>query len=292
MDDLVFKNIPAEGFDPQIGNNGRFSNPSLSRIDVVPNVPQNESNSPSHESSLSDLSVKKCDDNTDHYDESSRLSNPTPSRRGKTASGKISDIQSVSDPLSRISNPTPTRRGTSETSCFESVLQDFSPSSVSDMENEAFARASNPTPTRRKVSVKNINVPDLGTVSGSDGDRASNPTPRRRIGDSPFSMHLSEGDASQMNSIHDEDFLRASNPTPTRRGGTTSMFPKDAPEFDEKSSLSFTSVTDPYGAGRTEDSRASNPTPTRRLFGSDSAPTDDEYDDSSRLSNISPSSRR
>lgn len=233
MDDLVFKNIPAEGFDPQSGCSDRR---------------------------LSTPSVRAENNDTNFSDYGSRLSNPTPSRKSNSDIGAdeqapVADAPVITDPFSRVSNPTPTRRGTSETSHFGSVLQDFSSSSISDMESEAFARASNPTPTRRKVSAENTNVPDGGVVPGSDVSRAS-------------------------------------NPTPTRRGGTTSVLPVDESEFDKRSSLSFASVTDPYGVGRTEDSRVSNPTPTRRLFVFDSAPTDDEYDDSSRLSNISPSSRK
>ena len=40
MDDLVFKNIPVEGFDPQSGFSDRVSNPTPSRSGAVAEVPR------------------------------------------------------------------------------------------------------------------------------------------------------------------------------------------------------------------------------------------------------------
>ena len=201
------------------------------------------------------------------------------------------DTISVTDPFSRASNPTPTRRGSRSISPVAAVFSGAEIVPDVSANDDPYSRVSNPTPTRRRgnsAAVSSTDAPVFGAMAGVDMSRASNPTPRRRT-----TIDNSDAQNSEpMNFVADEPFSMASNPTPTRRGSTAVVMPQEFISSDETASLSFASVTDPYGAGRTEDSRASNPTPTRRLFGSDSAPTDDEYDDSSRLSNISPSSRK
>lgn len=256
MDDLVFKNIPVEGFDPQSGFSNRVSNPTPSRSGVTPEMSRDDMSAPVFESRLSNTSVRLESADISFSSDLSRLSNPTLSHKVATNEATDSvtpqiDSSASAEPFSRISNPTPTRRasmpetstalGASET---EVLIND-----------DPYSRASNPTPTRRRVNISSNDTPIFGTITGVD-------------------------------------MSRASNLTPTRRGNTSIVMPGEFTSSDEVASLSFASVTDPYGAGRTEDSRVSNPTPTRRLFGSDSVPTDDEYDDSSRLSNISPSSRK
>lgn len=301
MDDLIFKNIPAEGFDPQTGFSDRFSNPTPSRTGSVSDDSIDETLSPTFDNRLSNPFVRTNVSDTSFSGESTRLSNPTPSRRSGTVAAEFSEdvpaIQSGSDPFSRASNPTPTRRGTKELSPFDSAeteSQDFSSLSVSAPIDDPCSRASNPTPTRRRSATvaSDMDSSSFGVVSGVDVSRASNPTPRRRTGETPFSAPISNGETMPMSFVPDETFSRASNPTPTRRGDAASL-PTDSSQITvDTSSLLFSSVTDPYGTGLTEDSRASNPTPTRRVFGSDEAPSDDEYDDSNRLSHITPSSRK
>lgn len=296
MDDLVFKNIPVEGFDPQSGFSDRVSNPTPSRSGAVVGVPEDEISVPVSDSRLSNPSVRSGNNDMSFSGDASRLSNPTPSRKPTSKvdmeeQGSEADTISVTDPLSRASNPTPTRRGSRSISPGDAVFSGagFVPDvSVND---DPYSRASNPTPTRRRrnsAAVSSTDAPVFGTAAGVNLSRASNPTPRRRA----TMDNSDQPNTESMSFVADEPFSRASNPTPTRRGNTAVVMPQEFISSDENASLSFASVTDPYGAGRTEDSRASNPTPTRRLFGSDSAPTDDEYDDSSRLSNISPSSRK
>ena len=85
MSDLVFKHIPEEGFDPDMGFSERTSNPTPSRRSSVdssiPTIPTEENNS------------------------DSRLSHPMPSGR----SGEELEAATID---SRASNPTPTRRRT------------------------------------------------------------------------------------------------------------------------------------------------------------------------------------
>lgn len=292
MDDLVFKNIPVEGFDPQSGFSDRISNPTPSRNGGIAEVLGDEISVSGSDSRLSNPSVRSGNNNMSFSGEASRLSNPTPSRKPVSnvdvdKQVPEADILSVTDPFSRASNPTPTRRGFRAVSPTDTSFSEPDPVPVVFDSDDPYSRASNPTPTRRRGNSAAVPSPD-GTIAGVDMNRASNPTPRRRTtkdnSDTP--------DSEPMNFVADEPFSMASNPTPTRRGSTAIVMPKEFTSSDETVSLSFASVTDPYGAGCTEDSRASNPTPARRLFGSDSAPTDDEYDDSSRLSNISPSSRK
>lgn len=264
MDGLVFKNIPAEGFDTQTGYSDRFSNPTPSRTGGVSDVSQDEIPSPTFDSRLSNPTVRTSNSDISFSGESTRLSNPTPSRRGGAAVEQFTEevpaAQSVSDPFSRASNPTPTRRGAKEVSPFGSAApeaQGFSSFSAFTQPDDPYSRASNPTPTRRKNAVV-----------------------------------ASDTDLSLLGIVPGADVSRASNPTPTRRGSSVTIPIDISPIIEDTPSLSFSSVTDPYGAGLTEDSRASNPTPTRRVFGSDEAPSDDDYDDSSRLSNITSSSRK
>lgn len=296
MDDLVFKNIPVEGFDPQSGFSDRVSNPTPSRSGAVVGVPEDEISVPVSDSRLSNPSVRSGNNDMSFSGDASRLSNPTPSRKPTSKADMEeqvpeADTLSVTDPFSRASNPTPTRRGSKAVSPIDTSFSEPEPEPVVSDSDDPYSRASNPTPTRRRgnsAAVPSPDTPVFGTMAGVDMSRASNPTPRRRTTTDNSDAQNSE----PMNFVADEPFSRASNPTPTRRGSAAIVMPEEFTSSDETASLSFASVTDPYGAGRTEDSRASNPTPTRRLFGTDSAPTDDEYDDSSRLSNISPSSRK
>lgn len=289
MDDLVFKNIPVEGFDPQSGFSNRVSNPTPSRSGITPEMPRDDMSAPVFESRLSNPSVRLESADISFSSDLSRLSNPTPSRKVATNEATDSvtpqiDSSASAESFSRISNPTPTRRAS-----MPETPTAFGASETEVLINDdPYSRASNPTPTRRRVNISSNDTPIFGTITGVDMSRASNPTPRRRTTTDNSDLPNTETTSF----VADEPFSRVSNPTPTRRGNTSIVMPGEFTSSDEVASLSFASVTDPYGAGRTEDSRASNPTPTRRLFGSDSVPTDDEYDDSSRLSNISPSSRK
>lgn len=301
-DDLVFKNIPAEGFEPQTGLPDRFSNPTPSRIGAVSETSQDEIPEPTFESRLSNPSVRTGRGSTSFSDESLRLSNPTPSRRTEPTvekfASKVPAVEpTVAEPFSRASNPTPTRRGAKPISPFDTAApetQEFSASPVSTIWEELYSRVSNPTPTRRRGNMSAESVKDsawFGVVTDVDISRASNSTPRRR-GSETTAAPTIEPETSSLCFVPDETFSRASNPTPTRRGSISPITPDISPIIEEMPLLSFSSITDPYGAGLTEDSRSTNLMPTRRVFESDETPSDDDYNDNSRLSNITPSSRR
>lgn len=298
MDDLVFKNIPAEGFDPQSGFSDRVSNPTPSRNGGTVDAPEDEFVVPVSESDrLSNPSIRTGNGDMSFSGEISRLSNPTPSRKQSPVDDTVKPViqddspTHVVDEFSRASNPTPTRRSANSVQPFNDSDTDVESVPNVAAIDDPYSRASNPTPTRRRRSASEVPEPVLyGVIPDVDISRASNPTPRRRAGEIPITPDTSGTDP--MAFVPDKTFSRASNPTPTRRGGSAPIIPEDPSIADDSSSLSFSSVTDPYGSGIAEDSRASNPTPTRRIFGTDTAPSDDDYDDSNRLSNISPSSRK
>ena len=156
MDDLIFKNIPAGGFNTETGVTERVSNPTPSRKSVV---------APSEGVSLPDSEQ--------------RFSNPTPSRRvGETTESFQSPPQQMYPQDysrdSRLSNPTPTRRkhGNNET---------VAPVPVSPVDDSC-SRLSNITPTRRRQQSQSqsSDFASFGVIHDTEMSRASNPTPRRR----------------------------------------------------------------------------------------------------------------
>ena len=156
MDDLIFKNIPAGGFNTETGFTERVSNPTPSRKSVV---------APSESVSLPDLEQ--------------RFSNPTPSRRvGETTESFQSPPQQMYPQDysrdSRLSNPTPTRRKHGNN---EPVI----PVPVSPVDDSC-SRLSNITPTRRRQQSQSqsSDFPSFGVIHDTEMSRASNPTPRRR----------------------------------------------------------------------------------------------------------------
>ncbi len=292
MSDLVFKNIPAEGFDPQTGFSERLSNSTPSRSHTFTDTPTNEISTPISDDRLSNLSVRPRNNDMDFSEDMSRLSTPTPSHKQMLITDENETISqmnmsSETDPLSRASNPTPTRRRAK--SNFDASVSEKRSAFEVFAADDPYSRVSLPTPTRREINFTPLpDAPISGTIDGVDMNRVSNPTPRRR--DTGENQGLP--DSVPMNFVADEHFSRASNSTPTRRCDNAAVIPEESSVIDETLSLSFASVTDSYDKELTEDARASNPTPTRRIFGSDNAPSNDEYDDNSRLSNISPSSRK
>ncbi|MCM1508167.1 MAG: hypothetical protein NC177_13715 [Ruminococcus flavefaciens] len=279
MDDLLFKNIPTEGFDPNCGFTDRISNPTPSR--------NSQSNGVS--------SVSKPDDrlsswherprnSTGYSEPTDRLSNATPSRRntvpnypvdqGRASSFDESDRMS-SVVGSRLSNTNSDRGNLSVSPQAAPVANGFN--TYDDMAD----RMSSISPTRRGSS-DGISVPpplpageveEQRTVDATDFSRASNPTPTRRESTSnpyeTFSDLPIDGDS------------RVSNPTPTRRRQNA---------FVEQP-VTFAS----FGSEIPEEvNRISNPTPTRRdtsgILGS-TIQTSKDSDIQSRMSSTTPTRR-
>ncbi len=287
MDDLLFKNIPAEGFDPDCGFTNRVSNPTPSRTsasidDRLSNPLLNNSSSAGYSDASDRLSnatptrrasvaVDTPHSNfggiSDRPDEIDRMSSATPTRR------MVNNVASAITPLPsddgqrildapdalRASNPTPTRRS--------SAVNSFEAEKEIERSDDSDSRASNPTPTRRRESVLSeppITFASLGVEVYDDISRASNPSPTRRnpcVATTPVSS-ISSVTAQVLNG--DEE-SRMSVPTPSRR---TQVEFKGVDVDDgsvQQETLSFASVDSSYGVSN--DNRASNPTTSNRKRG-------------------------
>lgn len=283
MEDLLFKNIPAEGFDPNCGFTDRISNPTPSRSNSDSAVEHEQC--PSLDDRLS--SVQTRDSSIAGYsDVTDRLSNVAPSRRNLSAKSvpqytqppcEDSERMSSAFDASRASNPTPSRRGSAINT---------SPSA------DDYSRVSNPTPTRRLQNVffePPVTFSGVATEIGEDLSRASNPTPTRRSTEKTYETSAIQPSVADHSQMTENVESRLSNITAThQKAENTSQF------FDSETteSLTFESAENPYGVGlqpETDVSRASNPTPTRRTLQSPSIKEDSFNDDSDRLSNYIPS---
>ena len=302
MDDLLFRNIPAEGFDPT-ATMDRASNPTPSRA-TTPSTPlQDDITTFSLESQLANLgaSAESAVPTLSSFTGDARLSNPTSTIHPVTApvTPQVAEFdtnpnQQPAERSERASNPTPTRRNDTPTQPIPDVTVSPIPVQVGD----AYSRASNPTPTRRTVDAP---IPDTGSspsfseaVGLSLDNRPSNPTPRRRVSNTASPSSPIIADSQMSGTITDEALSRASNPTPTRRRlSSQPQFLGELPQSVEPLALSGTSTS--FSVPVSSDSRASNPTPTRRRGMTDQAANNgsDVFDDpSSRLSNPTSSNRR
>lgn len=240
MDDLIFKDIPADGFHTETGFTERVSNPTPSRKGIV--APNNGNSFP---------------------DSGQRFSNPTPSRRVNDMTESFQNTpqqiypQEYS-PDSRLSNPTPTRRrrGNHETA----------PSVPVSPVDDSRSRVSNPTPTRRQrqSQSQSSDLASFGVIPNAKVSRASNPTPRRR----------------KTEFVPEETLLTNSEPQqqpfsqiPEMIGDTYKPkedIPLISPLFNQQSgnneSLSFASVDNPYGI---EDGEVTISTPVGVPFEAD-----------------------
>lgn len=249
MDDLLFNNIPAEGFDPNCGFTDRISNPTPSRNSQcsgvsTASIPDDRLSSQQGRTSSS----------AGYSEPTDRLSNATPTRRNITPNAPVhqsnSNVYDESDRMStvvgsRLSN-TNSDRGTS------SVLpQTTSATNRFGAYSDVADRMSSVSPTRRRCNegvpppppIPSGVVEEQRTVDATDFSRESNPTPTRRESTSnpyeTFSNLPIDGDS------------RTSNPTPTRRRQNA---------FAEQP-VTFASL----GSEISEEvDRISNPTPTRR----------------------------
>lgn len=249
MDDLLFKNIPAEGFDPNCGFTDRISNPTPSR-----NSQSNRGSNPSKPDDRLSSWHERPRNSDDYSEPTDRLSNATPRRRNIASDASVHQSQSneyaESDRMStvvgsRLSNINSDRGASSVSPQVTSDTNGFGAYS------DAADRMSSVSPTRRRSS-DGVSVPppiSAGVVEEQrkvdviDFSRASNPTPTRRESTSSpyetFSDLPIDGDS------------RASNPTPTRRRQNA---------FVEQP-VTFASL----GSEIPEEvNRISNPTPTRR----------------------------
>lgn len=259
MDDLVFKNIPAGGFDTETGFADRVSNPSLSRKNAFVNQ--------------SDISYST----SEH-----RFSDTSPSRRTDIQSDEQSTVQTCD---SRMSNPTPTRRRSisSETKDSFSNISDFN------------SRLSNPTQTRRiKQSEKQV-ASSFGAISDIELSRASNPTTRRRINNFTSDVFVTEDanqiqqDISQMQIIPENSAVPEMTENLLQQ---TENIPRLSPdidsEFESTASLSFASVDDPYGVKENEVKISE---PVRKPFESEEDKVTSNLNNN-RMSNYVPTHRK
>lgn len=277
MDDLLFKNIPAEGFDPNCGFSERISNPTPSRTAAV-------------DDRLSSTQTRESV-STGYSDDSDRLSNATPTRRtvaptipsppnspcsfdgsdrmssatdrsrmSNTSSERTTSTFTTSQPTSfgnateysdiadRMSSATPTRRRSADSVPVPppTVLNDGQ-RGLSEVDD---SRASNPTPTRRGRTDNPFEVPNSYIPPVDSDSRVSNPTPtrRRQSGSSEPPVTF-----SSLGVEVPDDVGRASNPTPTRRSSVSAV-----PPISEQSGISISATEDDI------QSRMSSPTPTRR----------------------------
>lgn len=287
MDDLLFKNIPAEGFDPDCGFTNRASNPTPSRTSAP--IDDRLSNPLLSNSSSAGYS-----------DASDRLSNATPTRRASvvvaTSHSNFGGISDRPDEIDRMSSATPTRRMVNNVASSITPLPSDDGQRMLDVPDAL--RASNPTPTRRSSAVNPFEVPKEIERSDDSDSRASNPTPTRRRGSVPSEPPITF--ASLGVEVYD-DVSRASNPSPTRKNPCVAELPissvssvvAQTPKEDEGSRMSvptpsrrtqvefkdvdvdedsvqqetfsFASVDSSYGIS--SDSRASNPTTSNRKRG-------------------------
>lgn len=286
MEDLLFKNIPAEGFDPNCGFTDRISNPTPSRSNTE-SATGHEQRPPVDNNRLSNVQTRDSSI-TGYSDVTDRLSNATPSRRNlstesipQSTQSTYNDNERMSSTFdaSRASNPTPSRRVAVSSSSYASPSADD------------YSRASNPTPTRRFQNVFSespVTFPNVITET-EDLSRASNPTPTRRSTENIYEYST----ASQNATVLAEDVeSRLSNTIPTRRERECS-----SPFFDSDTaeSLTFESADNPYGVGvpsGISDSRASNPTPTRRTAQTSPVQEEGFNFDNDRLSNYTPSQHK
>lgn len=279
MDELLFKNIPAEGFDPNCGFTDRISNPTPSR-----NSQGNGGSDPSKPDDRLSSQQERPSSSADYSEPTDRLSNATPRRRNIAPDAPIhqsrSNAYAESDRMStvvgsRLSNINSDRGASSVSPQVASNTNEFG--AYSDVAD----RMSSVSPTRRRKG-DGVPVPppipagvveEQRTVDVTDFSRASNPTPTRRESTSSpyetFSNLPIDGDS------------RASNPTPTRRR-------QDA--FVEQP-VTFASL----GSEMPEElNRISNPTPTRRDArenpGFTVQPSTD-FDIQSRMSSTTPTRR-
>lgn len=197
MDDLVFKVIPAEGFDPLTAAD-RASNPTPSRKGAAPVPQQNEAAVPVAESRLSCPTFRQKDGGAAAsgmpmtaaempvqpvlpQDQSGRASCPTPTRRS-AASAQPAPAPAApaapavfQDPNARLSNPTPTRRrgALQPSSAAGTAVYPADPAVPAELQR-AEVRASNPTPRRRGSQPAPAPAAPYPDEAGS---RLSNPTP-------------------------------------------------------------------------------------------------------------------
>lgn len=299
MGDFVFKNIPTEGFDPEAGFIDRVSNPTPSRKSYTSEVTQFDEQSDVPVNRLSNPSVRSAAHNMNLPDDTPRISNSFPTKRVTVQEDEVLVLpEEASYDSSRASNPTPTRRGYTPVSPFyRDVPVVKSPIPV--LSDDPYSRASNPTPTRRRSSKSTFADNEKATADtliGTENDRVSNPTPRRRDNSSlNFSEPTTMNNAASV-SLNDESLLRASNPTPTRRNGmSVQPVPTEKYEKDAEPVLSFSGLSNLDRSGVIGLERESNPTPTRRIFSMEAPPSDDEDDNNendNRFSNYTPTHRR
>lgn len=301
MDDLLFKNIPAEGFDPTSATD-RASNPTPSRMGTPSPPPQDDIMTFSLESQLANLgaSTESESPTLSSFTGDARLSNPTATVHSVAGSATSESDELSSNPnqhpierSERASNPTPTRRGASPVQ----PLPDATVSPLPVQHGDIYSRASNPTPTRRTVDAPVLDTASTPSFSEAIGlspdNRPSNPTPRRRASNTASSSFPNIADSQLSETLPDEALSRASNPTPTRRRSSQLQFPIEQSQPVEP--FATPAATESFSAPVSSDSRASNPTPTRRRGTIDQAANNgsDTFDDpSSRLSNPTSSNRR
>lgn len=137
MNDLIFKNIPEEGFETKNRFTERVSNPTPSRKNS--SFSQTETAFPVSEQCVSNPTLSENQSvQPQMLSQESRLSSPTPTRR-RRVSDKTIIAASSDDYNSRLSNATPTRRCSRKTDNSSSTV-------ISGAES---GRDSNPTPRRR-----------------------------------------------------------------------------------------------------------------------------------------------
>lgn len=262
MDDLVFKNIPAEGFDA-LSATDRASNPTPSKLDSEPVEEQDEIMTFSLESQLANLAAQTqaptSSPVTPVTADPLRLSNTSSPLRQQTSSpiqestefASIA-VQVPADQGGRASNPTVTRE-----SLTPDVPMQSSPTYQQNNGDAASRRASNPTPSRRRTVIDPpiVDAPEIHAPSSIDieaNSRASNPTPTRRShnGQDAVPPFVPEPTIPVAGMVDN----RPSNPTPRRRGNTATV--------PQTITVQDISIGTPIPVEIS--SRASNPTPTRR----------------------------
>lgn len=262
MDDLVFKNIPAEGFDA-LSATDRASNPTPSKLNPEPVEEQDEIMTFSLDSQLANLSAQMQNptsvpvapvtaDPSRLSNTSSPLRQQTPPQIQESTEFASIAVQVPTDQGGRASNPTVTRE-----SMIPEVPMQSPPTYQQNSGDAASRRASNPTPSRRRtVEDSHIaDIPEIHAPSSIDieaNSRASNPTPTRRAhdGQDVEPSFVPEPTVPVAGMVDN----RPSNPTPRRRGNTATV-PQTPP-------VQEISIGTPIPVEIS--SRASNPTPTRR----------------------------
>lgn len=208
MDDLIFKNIPTEGFDTESRFTERVSNPTPSRKNST--ISSADTSFSVSEQYCSNYSTENPSAQPQDFSQDSRLSNPTPTRRR------------------RISNET------------------MSAPVISGVSADDYnSRLSSATPTRRCRQEENTNNSSFGVISGVESSRNSNPTPRRR-GNSFVSEILPPPKTEQRQSDSYQTRLEVSEPSESTYNIPPINSVSDQAEDDEES-LSFASVDNPYG---------------------------------------------